>query len=198
MGRSQVKYNQSHGRPGQRGGRGGRHDKDRYKHEEQQQQQEVVIVHNNRNENSWQDPGINNNNKNHATVQEAIATTTATTTTTKEDIEINVMALESYGNYMSQTDNHLTNEMATSLNHYGLDLSRMRQLLVSTLTVAERLKVPTYLISNENDNHGSDEYMDKNNIDIGLDCHKSDKEVMEEEEEEEEDDLNSWLDSVIS
>ena len=165
MGRSQVKYNQAHGRPGQKGGRGSSHSK---------QQEAVVFKRNDRD----QDDDNNNN-----IVQEAAII---------EDIEMNVMVLESYGNYMSPTENQYTNDIATSHHHnYGLDLSSMRQLLVSTLTVAERLKVPHYLISNEDDNHDGDESM----ININ---HDYQDEKNNENDNEVEDDLDSWLDSVIA
>ena len=170
MGRSQVKYNQAHGRPGQQGGRGTHHSK----------KQEAVVF---KRDDNYQD---DNDNNHPIIVEEA--------TILEEDIEMNVMVLESYGNYISQTENHYTNDIATSHHHnYGLDLSFMRQLLVSTLTVAERLKVPHYLISNEDDNHDGDESM----ININH-VYQDEKNNGNDHDNEVEDDLDSWLDSVIA
>jgi hypothetical protein len=187
MGRSQVKYNQRNGRPGQKGrggpgrgnaGRGG---------DEQQPKQQQQTAHGDLGDNTWRYQ------------QDAVATN-------ESKLDEQLLALESHGNYANQVsavDEDEHDHMGTST----VNVERMEQALL-TVSLGEILRLPAYLTASLEE-HSRRPTRKKQQAVVTEETNEETKSNMQsekkptiveavKEESEEEDDMESWLDSVIS
>ena len=176
MGRSQVKYNQLHGRGGRGRGAGGRGNSTvaQPMPSKQRQHSQVVVA----GDNAWryqQEMPIDK----------------------KKDDDLMVESLETHGGHLATPE--AADEWAELSMAANVDLSRMRQLLTK-LSLAQRLQIPYYLTGEEEARE--EHVISKETAATSQDCGDIAglrSSVFDEELQEEPDgDLDAWLDSVIS
>jgi type I site-specific restriction endonuclease len=184
MGRSQVKYNQLHGRGGRGRGSGGRGNnvstEPTNQRQQQQQQQHVVVV---AGDNAWRYRPQESTNDMKKTVEE----------------DLMVSSLETHGAHLATPE--AADEWAELSMSANVDLSRMGQLLTK-LSLAQRLQIPYYLTGEEEspeenvipkkETATASQHLDN------IDTRSSEAVLSEGLHEELDGDLDAWLDSVIS